>query len=62
LNFFMQRYLDSYEEELRAFVHGLRDDAPVPVSGADARAPVVLAMAAMRSLETGAAVDPRSIS
>jgi myo-inositol 2-dehydrogenase/D-chiro-inositol 1-dehydrogenase len=50
LHFFVERYADSYLIELQAFVHAVLDDTPVPVSGAEGRAPVVLAMAAQRSL------------
>jgi myo-inositol 2-dehydrogenase/D-chiro-inositol 1-dehydrogenase len=49
MNFFMDRYLASYQAELEAFVQCVADDAPLPVTGADGRAPVVLAMAALRS-------------
>lgn len=50
LNFFMERYLTAYQEELAAFVRCVREGTPSPVSGADGRAPVVMALAAMRSL------------
>ncbi len=50
LNFFMDRYIPSYQAELSAFVRCLQDGTPMPVSGADGRAPVVIAMAALRSL------------
>lgn len=50
-HFFLDRYLASYQAEMRAFVESLRDRSPSPVSGADARVPVVMAMAARRSLE-----------
>jgi myo-inositol 2-dehydrogenase/D-chiro-inositol 1-dehydrogenase len=49
MNFFMDRYLASYQAELEAFVRCVADDGPPPVTGADGRAPVVLAMAALRS-------------
>lgn len=50
LNFFLERYLGSYQAELDAFVRCVQTDSPPPVSGADGRAPVVMALAAMRSL------------
>jgi myo-inositol 2-dehydrogenase/D-chiro-inositol 1-dehydrogenase len=50
LNFFMERYLASYQIELAAFVKSLQEGAPLPVTGADGRAPVVIALAAMKSL------------
>lgn len=49
LNFFMDRYIPSYQAELSAFVHSLSNGTPSPVSGADGRAPVVIALAALKS-------------
>lgn len=49
LNFFLERYMTSYKNELRAFVDAVVSDQPVPVTGADGRVPVVMAMAAQRS-------------
>ena len=53
LHFFLERYAESYRDELAAFVAAVRSGAPVPVSGADGRAPVVLALAAQRSVIEG---------
>ena len=50
LNFFMERYMDSYAAEMAAFVEAIAAGQPVPVNGNDGRAPVVMAMAGMRSL------------
>ena len=49
LNFFMQRYTQSYEAEMQAFVNAVVNDKPVPVGGADGRAPVVMGLAAKKS-------------
>ena len=49
LNFFMERYLESYLEEMKQFVRAIREGAPSPLSGAEARIPVVMAQAARRS-------------
>ena len=49
LNFFMERYAESFINELRAFVRAVRDDTATPLSAADARVPVVLALAARKS-------------
>jgi myo-inositol 2-dehydrogenase/D-chiro-inositol 1-dehydrogenase len=49
LNFFMQRYTESYVNELKAFVDAIVNNTPVPVTGADGRAPVVIGMAARKS-------------
>lgn len=51
LHFFIERYAESYRAEVAAFVDAVLDDRPVPVSGHDGRAPVVMALAARRSLE-----------
>ena len=51
LNFFMERYVDSYIAELQAFVDAVLGETPPPVSGADGRAPVVIALAARRSYD-----------
>jgi myo-inositol 2-dehydrogenase/D-chiro-inositol 1-dehydrogenase len=50
LNFFMDRYLAAYQTELAAFVQSVVSDTIPPVVGADGRAPVVMALAAMKSL------------
>jgi len=49
-HFFLERYNQAYVNELQAFCRCLRDGSPPPVSGADARAPVVMALAAGLSL------------
>jgi len=48
-NFFMQRYQESYLEEMSAFVECVLEDRKPPVTGADGRAAAVLAVAAQRS-------------
>jgi myo-inositol 2-dehydrogenase/D-chiro-inositol 1-dehydrogenase len=53
LHFFLERYTESFVAELRAFVDAVLHDAPVPVTGEDARAPVVLGLAARRSYDEG---------
>ena len=60
-DFFMTRYLVSYEAEIRAFVEAVGGDTPPPVDGEDARRALVLGLAAKRSVATGAAVRPDSI-
>ncbi len=51
LNFFMERYRESYLTELQAFVDAVLNDTPVPVTGEDGRVPVVMALAAGRSYQ-----------
>ena len=51
LNFFMDRYLESFAAELRCFVDAVIRDKPTPVSGEDGRLAVVLGLAAKKSYE-----------
>ena len=51
LNFFMERYAESFANELRAFVQAVREDKATPVTGMDGRIPVVMALAARRSYD-----------
>ena len=50
LPFFLERYIDSYAAEMLAFVDAIENGKTVPVTGHDGRAPVVMAMAGMRSM------------
>jgi myo-inositol 2-dehydrogenase / D-chiro-inositol 1-dehydrogenase len=54
--FFLERYIPSYLREWEAFVEAVRTGGPTPVSGADARAPLVIGLAAWRSLTEGGPV------
>jgi myo-inositol 2-dehydrogenase/D-chiro-inositol 1-dehydrogenase len=51
--FFLERYIPSYVREWEAFVAAVGSGGPPPVSGADARAPLVIGLAAWRSLREG---------
>jgi myo-inositol 2-dehydrogenase/D-chiro-inositol 1-dehydrogenase len=53
LNFFMERYRESFAAELRAFVDAVLHDRPTPVGGEDGRLPVAMGIAARRSYEAG---------
>ena len=53
LNFFMERYTESFAAELRAFVDAVLNDKPTPVTGIDGRIPVVMALAARKSYDEG---------
>jgi myo-inositol 2-dehydrogenase/D-chiro-inositol 1-dehydrogenase len=50
LYFFIERYTESFVTEMRAFVDAVLQDTPVPVTGRDGRIPVVMALAACKSL------------
>ena len=60
-NFFMDRYTESYANELRAFVDAIREDRPTEVEGIDGRIPVVMALAARKSYEEGRPVKLNEI-
>lgn len=51
LNFFMDRYIESFACELRCFVDALREDRPTAVTGMDGRIPVVMGLAARKSYD-----------
>ena len=51
--FFLERYLPSYVREWQAFVEALKRGEDPPVSSTDARAPLVIGLAAGRSLREG---------
>jgi myo-inositol 2-dehydrogenase/D-chiro-inositol 1-dehydrogenase len=49
LNFFMDRYVESYVAEMKAFITCVVEGEPPPVTGIDGRVPVVMGYAAKRS-------------
>ena len=51
--FFLERYLPSYVREWEAFVEAVKRGEAPPVSTADARAPLIIGLAAGRSLREG---------
>jgi myo-inositol 2-dehydrogenase / D-chiro-inositol 1-dehydrogenase len=53
LNFFMERYTESYANEIRAFVECVLQDTLPPVTGLDGRIPVIMGYAAQKSLAEG---------
>ena len=52
-NFFLERYTASYLDQWEAFVAAVENGTPTPISGADGRAPLVIGMAAKRSMDEG---------
>jgi myo-inositol 2-dehydrogenase/D-chiro-inositol 1-dehydrogenase len=61
LNFFMDRYTESFANEMVAFVDAVLHDKPVPVTGSDARVPVVMGLAAGKSHREGRPVKMSEI-
>lgn len=53
LNFFMDRYTESFASEIAAFVEAVQQDQPTPVTGHDGRVPVVMGLAAGKSHREG---------
>jgi len=51
LNFFMERYSESFLTEMRQFVQCVIQDKPVPVTGRAARAALLMALAARKSYD-----------
>ncbi|OQA45055.1 MAG: Inositol 2-dehydrogenase [Chloroflexi bacterium ADurb.Bin325] len=61
LNFFMDRYTESFAVEVAAFVDAVLHDKPVPVGGTDARVSVAIGLAAARSHREGRPVKVREM-
>ena len=53
LHFFLERYTDAYRIELNAFLDAVANKTPMPVGAEDGRQALVLADAAVRSLQEG---------
>jgi myo-inositol 2-dehydrogenase/D-chiro-inositol 1-dehydrogenase len=51
LNFFLERYKESYTSEMQSFIAAIREKRETVVTGADGRIPVVMAIAARRSYD-----------
>lgn len=57
MHFFIERYQEAYNAEIRAFVDAVEAKAPMPVGFEDGRRALLLANAAYESLATGTAVN-----
>jgi myo-inositol 2-dehydrogenase/D-chiro-inositol 1-dehydrogenase len=62
LNFFMERYAESFTLELQSFIRSVVEDQPVIVTGTDGRIPVLMGMAALRSHKEGRPVRVSTVS
>jgi myo-inositol 2-dehydrogenase/D-chiro-inositol 1-dehydrogenase len=51
LNFFMERYTESFATELQSFTAAVLENRPTAVTGIDGRIPVVMALAARKSYD-----------
>lgn len=53
LYFFLERYMDSFAEEMKQFVNALINDTDTPVTGFDGLQPIKLGLAARKSVAEG---------
>jgi myo-inositol 2-dehydrogenase/D-chiro-inositol 1-dehydrogenase len=53
LYFFLERYYDAYVAEMREFVRCIQTGATPPVTGRDGLVPVIMGLAATKSLKEG---------
>lgn len=58
----MDRYIESYIAEMRAFITCVREDKAPPVTGLDGRVPVVMGYAARKSYVEGRPVKLAELS
>jgi len=61
LHFFMDRYTDSFIYEMNEFCECVLKDKPIPCTGLDGRAPVVIALAAKKSYQEGRPVKTHEV-
>ncbi len=59
--FFLERYMDSYAAEMSEFVNAVLNDKPISMTAAESRKPVVIALAANKSLRENRPVRIREI-
>ena len=57
MNFFMTRYVKAYANEIAAFVNAVGQGSEMPVTGVDGLRALELAEAALKSIETGRAIQ-----
>ena len=61
LYFFLERYMDAYVDEMRTFIRALQENTTPLVTGMDGRIPVVMGLAAGKSLRENRPVKLREI-
>ncbi|AGB42377.1 putative dehydrogenase [Halobacteroides halobius DSM 5150] len=62
LYFFLERYMESFADEIKQFVNAVANDTEVPVDGTDGLKPILIGLAAQKSLEKGRPVKPSQIA
>jgi myo-inositol 2-dehydrogenase/D-chiro-inositol 1-dehydrogenase len=61
LNFFMDRYTESFSNEVRSFIQSVAEDRPTAVTGNDGRVAAVMGIAARKSFDEGRPVKLKEI-
>lgn len=51
LYFFLERYMDSFIAEMQDFIAAIQNDQPTPVTALDGRKPILIALAANKSMQ-----------
>jgi len=62
LYFFLERYKQAFTDEVREFFQAIQENKPTPVTGIDGLKPVLIGLAAMRSLAEGRPVKLSEIA
>ncbi len=60
--FFLERYMESFVDEMKEFIKAIENNTEVPVSGFDGLQPVLIGLAAKKSLNEGRAVKITEIA
>lgn len=61
LDYFLERYRESFRVEIQEFVRAIREDLETPVSGIDGLKPILIGRAAQRSLDEGKPIKVEQI-
>ena len=61
LYFFLERYMQSFTDEMRQFVDAVQNDKPTPTTGEDGLAAILIALAAKKSVKEGRPVKVAEI-
>ena len=51
LHFFLERYMDAYAKEIKSFIEAIENDTETPLGVMDGLQPVLMGLAAKKSLE-----------
>ena len=62
LFFFLERYMQAYAQEMREFIEAIVNDTEVPVGAIDGLKPVLIGLAAKKSVEENRPVKISEIS